>query len=304
MGKNIRGHLMLVLAALLAPGLAQAVSESEPNHPIGQPQELEVVDQGSGLGGATVDGVIGNLSGTPVADLDYFSFEGTEGDVVTLDIDMGMGGARSVDTIMAVFGPGPAYAILRLNDDGGLPLDSGSISRLDSRITNFRLPATGSYVVGVSGYPRRFVNGGGVSSNTVGASGNGDYTLLVTGVTVPVMQINIEIKPGSGDVAPINPKSKGKIPVALLGSSQFVVTDVDQASLGFGHSGNERSLFKCGDPDDVNGDAFPDLVCHFQNQVAGWDSSDDEGIVKGKLDDGRKFEGRAWLKVVPVKSQD
>lgn len=302
MNKNIWGKVALA-ALVVAPNLAQAGSESEANHPVGLAQPMEIVAGPSGSGGAQLDAVIGALSGPAVADLDYFTFSGREGDVVTLDVDGGMGGLRNVDTIVAVFGPAPQYVILRMNDDAGLPLDSGSISRLDSRIDNFRLPATGTYTVGVSSYPRRFANGGSVAPNTLGTNANGDYTLLVSGVSLPLLQINIEIKPGSGEVAPINPKSRGRIPVALLGATDFVVADVDGDSVTFGHSGNEASLSKCGEPTDVNGDAFPDLVCHFENQAAAWAPTDEEGILKGELGSGLKFEGRGWLKVVPVKAQ-
>jgi len=301
---NIIIRRTLLVAALAVPGLALATNESESNHPIAQAQTIPIeADAGSGKGGAIIDGVIGNLSGAAALDTDYFRFDGTEGDVVTLDIDGGMGGLRNVDTVVAIFGPPPTYAVLRLNDDAGLPLDPGSIHAYDSRITNFRLPTTGSYIVGVSSYPRRFANGGGTTSNALGANANGDYTLLISGVTVALLQINIEIKPGSGEVAPINPKSRGKIPVALLGASDFVVANVDVDSVTFGHSGDEKSLSKCGDPTDVNGDAFPDLVCHFENQAAAWAPTDDEGILKGELGSGLKFEGRGWLKVVPVKAQ-
>lgn len=294
-----------VLAALLAaPGLVQAGAESESNNPIGLAQSLAITaDAGSSTGGATVDGVIGNLTGAPVVDVDFFTFSGKEGDVVTLDIDGGMGGARSVDTILAIFGPGPAYSVLRYNDDAGHPLDPGSTHPYDSRITNFKLPTSGQYTVGVSSYPRRLTNGGGTSSNNLGGNANGDYTLVISGVTVPVLQISIEIKPGSGDVAPINPRAKGKVPVALLGATDFTVQEVDVESLTFGHSGNEASLFKCGEKADVNGDIWPDLVCHFENQAAQFAETDDEAILKGKLGNGRLFEGRGWLKMVPAKAQ-
>ncbi len=91
--------------------------------------------------------------------------------------------------------------------------------------------------------------------------------------------------------------------MALLGASDFSVRDVDVGSLTFGHSGSESSLSRCGEPTDVNDDVWLDLVCHFENQDAKFVSSDDEGILKGKLQDGRAFEGRGSLKVVPVKAQ-
>ena len=44
---------------------------------------------------------------------------------------------------------------------------------------------------------------------------------------------------------------------------------MNTGSLTFGHSGDEKSLAFC-DPggQDVNGDGLPDLVCHFDNQLA------------------------------------
>jgi Bacterial pre-peptidase C-terminal domain len=296
----IARHLIAALL-LAAPGLALAIAESEPNQPVSSGQALAIQSDGT----TTVDAVIGVNSGAAVVDVDFFSFSGREGDVVTLDIDGGMGGGRNVDTIMAIYSTAAGYPMLRFNDDGGTPLDPGSIHAFDSRIVNFRLPASGTYVVGVSSYPRRLQAGGTTSSNSLASSNaNGDYTLIISGVTPPVLQINIDIKPGNDALAPINPKSRGKIPVALLGSSEFLVQDVDTSKLTFGHSGNEASLAKCHEPADVNGDVFPDLLCHFENQDAQFEPTDDEAILRGYLGDGRKFEGRSWLKVVPVKARE
>jgi len=290
--------VLVAVSGVSKPALA--VYEVEPNEPIASAQRIVV---GSG-GGAEVSGAVGALSGAMTNDVDFYSFEGREGDVVTLDIDGGIkdsgSSARSVDTIIAIFGPGPAYRKLRENDDGGTPPDFGSVSGLDSRITNFRLPATGVYTVGVSSYPRFFRDGGSLTSSTMNARSNGSYTLIITGVTPPVQQINIEIKPGSDNLAPVNPKSRGKIPVALLSSAEFDALAADQGSITFGASGTEASLDHCG-KDDVNGDGRVDLVCHFDNQIAGFEPGDLEGIVMGRTADGRRFEGRGLLKVVPGK---
>ena len=307
---HIRNMLLALLLAL--PGLAHAAPEVESNHPVAAAQALEIGDiivDGVATTGASVDGVVGARSGAATLDLDFYTFAGSEGDVVTLDIDRGWDGARRVDTIIAIFGPAPAYTMLSTNDDstvdpGSVATSTTSGTTRDSRIVNFRLPADGQYTVGVSGFPRRWTHGGTVTSSTLGMNANGDYTLVVSGVTPSVMQISIEIKPGSGQVAPINPKARGKVPVALLGSGEFSVEDVDTDTLKFGHSGTEASLSKCGTPSDLNGDAFPDLVCHFDNQAAEFVSSDEEAILRGALDNGRKFEGRGWLKVVPVKAPD
>ena len=297
-------HKIVQIALLGASFFAVAAyadDEIEPNQPIASAESLAIAD---GTGGVTVNGVLGNLTGAPVGDVDFYSFSGQEGDLVTVDIDGGIGGVRSVDTIVAVFGPAPASTVLRQNDDAGFPLDPGSTTPYDARIDNFRLPATGTYMVGVSSYPRRFTDGGGLTSTSLNSYSNGDYTLVISGVTSPILQINIDIKPGKDDsAAPINPKSKGKIPVALLSSPEFNAVTVKINSLRFGPTGsNGASPSSCGrGGEDVNSDGLLDLVCHFDNQRAGFSATDEEGIVKGTTDDGHAFEGRGPLKVVPAK---
>lgn len=99
--------------------------------------------------------------------------------------------------------------------------------------------------------------------------------------------INIDIKPGT-DLNPINPKGKGRIPVAILSTEEFYAPDmVDRNSLTFGRRGEETSFAFCsGTPEDVNGDGFEDLVCYFNTQQAGFGGGDTEGILKGERTDG------------------
>ena len=281
-------------AALLAgPAHASGVAEQEPNHPIQSAQSLPYAAE------MVVNGAIGDIGGPLSTDLDYFSFQGSADDVVTIDIDGGMGGAGSVDTVIAIFGPAPDYKMLRLNDDA-YSVDEGSVHRYDSRIDNFHLPATGRYYVGVSSYPRLFRDGGVVVNGTRGA--NGDYKLIITGVTPDVKMIDIDVKPGNDSWAPINPKSRGKIPVAILSSGSFDAGDVDTESLTFGGTGNEQSLSHCGkNGEDVNGDGKLDVMCHFNNRAAHFNYDDIEGVLRGALKDGTRIEGRAPLKMVPQK---
>ena len=309
---KMKSRVVMLAALLTAPGLVLAAPEAETNDSAAQAQSLQIGEinvDGKATTGAIIDGAIGTVTGADALDVDYFVFEGKEGDTVTFDIDGGMKtSGKKVDTILGLYGPGPTFPFMTQKDDAGMPLDAGSISGLDARLDGIRLPKSGTYLVGVSSTPRRFATTAGGGTVTVakplGTNANGSYKLTISGVTLSVMQISIEIKPGSGDVAPINPKSKGKIPVALLGSSELIVDDVDTASLTFGHSGNEASLSKCGPASDVNGDAFPDMVCHFENQEAQFAASDEEAILHGQLHGGRRFEGRGWLKLVPVKAQE
>ncbi|MDH5648173.1 MAG: PPC domain-containing protein [Gammaproteobacteria bacterium] len=285
------------LSAILfgTTALAADVMEEEPNQPIYNAQALSVDIE------MAVYAVLGDIGGGNTTDLDFYSFYGQADDVVTVDIDGGMGGAQSVDTVIAIFGPGPYYQMLRLNDDA-TSIDPGSTHRFDSRIDNFHLPATGRYYVGVSNYPRYFQNGGVVTNATRGASG--DYTLVITGVSPDVQMIDIEVKPGNHEWAPINPKSRGKIPVAILSTGSFDARNVDLTTLTFGSTGDEASLSHCGKSNqDFNNDGRLDVMCHFNNQDASFNYSDIEGILRGATTDGTRIEGRAPLKMVPQKQQ-
>ncbi len=114
----------------------------------------------------------------------------------------------------------------------------------------------------------------------------------------------IDIKPGSTK-NPINPKSRGKIPVAILGTAIFnPVTDLSQDSLTFGRTGVEPSLHRrgndlpnCGE-EDVNGDGFADLVCHFETEFAGFQNGDTKGFLRGQLNDGTDFEAMDAITIV------
>lgn len=120
---------------------------------------------------------------------------------------------------------------------------------------------------------------------------------LCAGVA-PSITVTIEIKPNEKP-NPINPKSHGNIPVAIFSTAQFDVTAMlDQSSFTFGRSGDEPSLLRC-NPEDVNKDGFADLVCHFDNQTAGFQLGDTEGILKGKTIAGLPIRGSDSVKIVP-----
>lgn len=87
------------VAGILICGAVQAseMTERETNHPISQAQNII-----PGLGETIVHGVIGVKSGVPQADLDFYRIYGRAGDVITVDIDGGIGGERSVDTYIAI----------------------------------------------------------------------------------------------------------------------------------------------------------------------------------------------------------
>lgn len=117
-----------------------------------------------------------------------------------------------------------------------------------------------------------------------------------------------DIKPGSLPNS-VNPKSQGKIPVAMLstrlldGTIYFdVPSRVDPASLTFGRTGDEQSLAFC-DPrfEDVNGDGDLDLVCHFNTPQTGFQAGDTDGVLRGQTFGGAPLRGRDSVRIVPPK---
>jgi len=110
------------------------------------------------------------------------------------------------------------------------------------------------------------------------------------------IQVDIDIKPGS-DPNSINTKSGGTVPVAILGSDTFDVTDVDVTTLAFGPSGATPkhdltdSVVYISHLEDVNNDGFTDLVSHYVQKETGLLSSDIEACITGQTTGGTAIEG-------------
>ena len=121
------------------------------------------------------------------------------------------------------------------------------------------------------------------------------------------MTVKIDIRPSDDDrdedfqgpAAVINPKSHGKIRVAILSSATFnAPAQVDMHSLTFGHSGTEQSLAYCEmHSHDVNHDHFPDLVCSFYTQKTNFQKGDTLGMLKGALLDTTPIQGTEAVKI-------
>jgi hypothetical protein len=109
------------------------------------------------------------------------------------------------------------------------------------------------------------------------------------------IEVEIDVKPGS-ETNPVNPRSAGALPVALLGSATFAVDDVDPASLAFGPAGVEPR--GAGSLEDVNADGFVDLVLHFRTSSAGLATSDTEACLTGSTPDGVDFGGCDVVRVL------
>jgi hypothetical protein len=323
--KRIRGIFWVVASALLAtygaPTAAQ-VAEVEPNYdraltdPMSVAQSLTIGSDGT----VTVDG---HLESTDVeGDVDVYSFPARAGatsctgDHITAEIVSSKSDVTGdiIDTFLAIHGPAPEYKALAWNDDK----DAGA-GNYNAYYSNYCINEDGVYYVIVTGAQNKVADGG-ASVIDGGNRDRGSYTLVISGLSPTVaseppptsdtgstpepsvMQISIEIKPWPGTVmARINPSAKGDIPVALLSAPGFNALEVDESSLRFGHSGDEKSLTRCLKRGyDVNRDGRPDKICHFDNRASKFEVTDDKGIVKGTIA-GKSFEGDGMLKVIPEK---
>ncbi len=119
------------------------------------------------------------------------------------------------------------------------------------------------------------------------------------------MPVTIDIKSGSDpNCFPRN--GRGVIPVAILGNSDFDVTNINTQTLRFdscdlrvrSNPGAHCSL------DDVNDDGMLDLICQFWDSVAkAWSLGEGQGTVAGELNDGTQFQGTDSMCVVPKSAE-
>ena len=102
----------------------------------------------------------------------------------------------------------------------------------------------------------------------------------------------------------VNLKSKGFLPVAILGTNEFDVNEVDIATLLFGdpNSGTPLSPVRSA-LEDVSDDGLEDLSLKFsvadlvESGALGLDTI--EGLLTGELLDGTPFEGMDSIRIVP-----
>ena len=153
---------------------------------------------------------------------------------------------------------------------------------------------TGSSTIWVeSGYSFGFIVGGSNFDSDSHIQG----TLTISNFIVPAMPVNIDIKPGSS-TNPFNVKSKGVLPVAIMGSSDLDVNDIDIPTINLVGPDGEITII----PDKYDSDV--NLIVFFSTQaVVGilGDVNDGDTVtlkIKGKLLNGISIEGEDVVLII------
>lgn len=139
------------------------------------------------------------------------------------------------------------------------------------------------------------MSGGTCSSNPAALTFKAEITY-----SCPI-QVAIDIKPGS-DPNCFNNDGHGAIPVAILGSAEFDVSQIDPGTVQL--QGLAVKAVGKGDKllahiEDVNGDGFDDLVVQIQDQDGTFTSGSGAAKVTGNLTDSTPFEGIDSICIVP-----
>ena len=108
-------------------------------------------------------------------------------------------------------------------------------------------------------------------------------------IRVASLQVTIDIKPGSSPNS-INPRSKGRIPVAILTTDTFDATTVNETTVLFGATGTEATPVQSA-LEDVDGDGDTDMILHFNTQETGIQCGDTSGTLTGETLSGEIIEG-------------
>lgn len=104
-----------------------------------------------------------------------------------------------------------------------------------------------------------------------------------------VVDICIESRPSARH------KSPKMQAVAILGSQNFDIEEIDRRFLLFGPEGADPIHRHDGHERDINRDGYMDLVSHYTSEDAGIDHEDTNACINGKLHDGAIIDGCAAL---------
>jgi hypothetical protein len=123
------------------------------------------------------------------------------------------------------------------------------------------------------------------------------FDALGTGLPPPV---TIQINPPAKAPVPINLKSEGVTPVAILSTPGFDATQVNPATIDLSGAPVRSAgggQFSCS-AQDVNGDGLPDLVCQIITDQLKLGPTSTQALLTGMTFSGAFIQGTATIRVV------
>lgn len=116
------------------------------------------------------------------------------------------------------------------------------------------------------------------------------------------VEVAVDVMPGSDD-NPVNPKSRGVVPVAILSLEGFDAASVDPSSVCFGDPGAPAER-DCGEAhatghlEDADADGDLDLVLHFETAETGLEAGDGTACLTGRTHTGVSVQGCDRVRVL------
>lgn len=123
--------------------------------------------------------------------------------------------------------------------------------------------------------------------------GNASNVTFTAALLPPFLTVPIDIKPG-GFPNSINLKSKGVVPVAILGTSTFNVVEVDVNTIRFAGAPPEKFSYE-----DANSDGLVDLVLRFRTEDLQLALDSTLATLTGMLRGGMTITGSDSVRMVP-----
>lgn len=115
-----------------------------------------------------------------------------------------------------------------------------------------------------------------------------DYPMALVVYSLDALTVALDVKPDDYPNC-INPKGKGVVPMAILGSSQLDAAQIDLQSLQIGDIDPEHTAYE-----DVNNDGISDVILHFATgelAQAGLLIDNAQVAISGRLFDGKTIQG-------------
>ena len=142
----------------------------------------------------------------------------------------------------------------------------------------------------------------GIAAHRGGTATHPENTLAAfrEAIALGAHQIELDVRPRS-PANVVNPKARGALRVALLGSESFDPADVDVASVALGPAG--ARVLRDDGLRDSDGDGLDDRLLRFEISETGLLGGETQLCVEGRTTTGAAFTGCDAIRTVPPSSE-